>query len=1158
MEGGRIYQEGRYCTSDGWTCLPGVLHKQNLSQKQYERGYGMRKNKGLAIVLAISMAWNLCLAGGVGVNAAGNISGEKQEISVESQSQAEQENSENKMEQQRKKEAKKRQETKEKERKEIIKLMKKGIAGNHQKKAGDEVKVVASMSALVLDDGGFAEAPKGSEISIESAKDLQALSEYTNAGQNTEGVTFTQTKDIDCKGATMAAIGSNWVTGETDEEDFENYIINSFRGIYDGGGHKLFNVTIRSQESQPEYYSEYLGLFGYLNKATVKNVVVDSIEFCTFSEEQTMSGISMSVIAGYMIESTVQNCENYANITLDTSFGHLAGIVGCTDKDSKIKNCTNYGNLTAIQKKTEDGEETENDNDGIFGIVEHMDGEVSDCVNEGSLTNYDYVCGIAGYGDYSVSKVLRCKNKGNLTTGYFVAGIVMEHYGEVADCENSGDLESDYRAAGIGRDVERLIRCTNTGEVKAVEIAAGIINSSYSYSEVIGCTNRGNVTGKLAGGIGIYGYSPSIIDCVNEGKICADYLAGGILAVGFKATISGCINEGEIESKDSAGGILGGMDDDDVIGKCFIGNSKNMAKVSAQRNAGGIAGNVLGAQIVNVWNYGEVEGKQSAGGILGLVDLKSHFDEYYSEYYYEGELDETEYEMLKQSYISGDKQKDVVNTIGNAVNIGTVVSEKVSGAIIGASDITNTVKYCYYQEASCAKVCGSDDTATAVILQVDGWKNETFVQEMNQNISSLEMPMALMMEYNSKDGVTWKNGFVLEVKTEEYDYEDRIIGDAFHMLGLNYALYDKVNQEYFSLTPIGKAFVLPEPKVGEYEIHRIMSDGTYVNIEEDVMIEEGCSLSRVKVYPSLLQIYSEITYSKAEDGSYWMEMNQPFFALAYEDKEEYSDVIIPEVAPAREGYTFGGWYSSPYAYSEELYEYYKTTRVERFIRDYEIYEVMYEWIGDDLDKTKEEYVSSQMTLEYGYGNLEDFKANYDTYFDKAYQVKEFVTTYYDEDEEEEYSYLTSEFVYAKWIKNPEPTATAPVPTPAQTGTPSAILDQQTDVNQYKETTGSYVKKSGVIYKVDTAKKTAKVTGVTSTQVKKLTIQATVTSAGVKYKVTSVGKKAFANCKKLRKITVKGKNLKSVHKTALKGTKKKVSIKANKKIKKLFKKAQKNR
>ena len=147
-------------------------------------------------------------------------------------------------------------------------------------------------------------------------------------------------------------------------------------------------------------------------------------------------------------------------------------------------------------------------------------------------------------------------------------------------------------------------------------------------------------------------------------------------------------------------------------------------------------------------------------------------------------------------------------------------------------------------------------------------------------------------------------------------------------------------------------------------------------------------------------------------------------------------------------------------------------------------------------------------------------------------------------------------VYAKWIKNPEPQPTATAPAPVSTK--PAIVYQQPDANNYKGTTGSYVKKSGVIYKVDTVKKTAMVTGVTSTQVKKVTIQATVKAAGVKCKVTSIGKKAFADCTKLKKITVKGKNLKSVHRTALKGTKKKVTIKANKKIKKLFKKAQKNR
>ena len=67
----------------------------------------------------------------------------------------------------------------------------------------------------------------------------------------------------------------------------------------------------------------------------------------------------------------------------------------------------------------------------------------------------------------------------------------------------------------------------------------------------------------------------------------------------------------------------------------------------------------------------------------------------------------------------------------------------------------------------------------------------------------------------------------------------------------------------------------------------------------------------------------------------------------------------------------------------------------------------------------------------------------------------------------------------------------------------------------------------------------------------VTIQSTVKTDGVNYKVTAINKKAFTGCKQLKKIRIKGKNLKKVNKKALQGVAKKIKISASAKIKKLF-------
>jgi len=131
--------------------------------------------------------------------------------------------------------------------------------------------------------------------------------------------------------------------------------------------------------------------------------------------------------------------------------------------------------------------------------------------------------------------------------------------------------------------------------------------------------------------------------------------------------------------------------------------------------------------------------------------------------------------------------------------------------------------------------------------------------------------------------------------------------------------------------------------------------------------------------------------------------------------------------------------------------------------------------------------------------------------------------------------------------------------------------------------GQVIVVGGVKYKVtvsDATKGTVAVCGVTSKKIKKVTVKNTITSGKYTFAVTEVSKNAFKKCtklksaviganvtkiganafagdKKLSKITIKSKKLKSVGKNAIKGISAKATIKAPKKqlakYKKLFKK-----
>lgn len=88
------------------------------------------------------------------------------------------------------------------------------------------------------------------------------------------------------------------------------------------------------------------------------------------------------------------------------------------------------------------------------------------------------------------------------------------------------------------------------------------------------------------------------------------------------------------------------------------------------------------------------------------------------------------------------------------------------------------------------------------------------------------------------------------------------------------------------------------------------------------------------------------------------------------------------------------------------------------------------------------------------------------------------------------------------------------------------------------------------------KGTVSVAGVKKKSLKSLKIKKVVSYQGAKYTITSISAKAFSGCKKLKKITITSKNIKSVGKKALKGINKKCVIKVPaskyKKYKKLLK------
>lgn len=909
--------------------------------------------------------------------------------------------------------------------------------------ATKKAETTVTMSSLVQEDGSFKNAKNGTVVTISSAAELKLLSEYTKADKKTSNITFRQTEDIDGDGMVMEPIGVCYckkVVYDEDEEDID-YEEHDFGGTYDGGGYSVRNLTIGIKKSDANEY--YMGMFGLVWYGELLNINLESIRFVDADTgESFITTENMEVHVGGIVSqitqegSVVEGCSNYADISINSRFGYLAGIAGYS-YETAFRGCHNYGNLEAKGEYSEAS--------GITGTAWR---EVSGCTNQGDIT------------------------------GARAAGIVCDKYsdGDIKDCENSGSI---------------------TGKAQA----AGIVCSYYSpYSSVpfvlAGCVNSGEVQAEKAAGICMT-LLGVIQDCENRGTIRGSDYAGGIagMMLSWRGEVLAVCNRGEVIGENLAGGIVAY-----VVGRT-VANAQNFGKVSADKAAGGIAGYAENAKLGNLWNHGAVSGSAHVGGIVGSSDEKISLSD-------EDDEDE-DWEYTEDS---------AANTFGNCIHLGTLSNGTSMGAMIGYSSLPDKMFDCYYLEGSASQVNGLDAAVTAKTIQTDAWKQQTFLDELNNNIAGLPSMMLLAMQYDSDGNLQWKPQFVLDTELES------VMGGK-----IEFFVKNNTTGETFSLNSHAGQYVF-SPEMGvEYSIYRVMADGTQKVVNENVCLQAGASIfvQKVTFYPVNFWLDAE-TQEDEDFGIQYVGKNL-YTALYYQEPQELT--AMPE-APVKEGYEFVGWYSSGYAVSEKAYE----EGREHNIKEYQERQTQlakwwkedYEYLEDDYD-SEEDYIKSHLKEEYGYETVEEYTAHYDEAFEARYRVTELYEKYewddyYDYNDGDEY-YVPANDLFARWKKKDTQVVTPP-PTD---NPPQGTIDPW----KYKDKEGKYVQKKGLIYKVNRKKKTATVVGVTSKSLAKATIVKTVKTGGKSYKVNAISKKAFKGCYKLKKIIAKGKSLKKVKKKALK-------------------------
>lgn len=212
-----------------------------------------------------------------------------------------------------------------------------------------------------------AEATAGQKtFSISTESELNKIAEWTSSsGSNFNDITLVLEKDIalSCnKDNSFTPIGIN----------------SSFKGTFDGKGHKISNLYVER--------AGRAGLFASIFGASIKNLTVEGTVVGS-SSNGTDTGVGG--IVGYSFSQIlIENC--VSNVNVSSSCENTGGICGyVNDEDSVIRNCINIGNIESGSDKT--------------GGISGNPGIVYNCANFGAVSGISNVAGIAGYAEKDVS-----------------------------------------------------------------------------------------------------------------------------------------------------------------------------------------------------------------------------------------------------------------------------------------------------------------------------------------------------------------------------------------------------------------------------------------------------------------------------------------------------------------------------------------------------------------------------------------------------------------------------------------------------------------------------------------------------------------------------------------------------------------------------------
>ena len=527
-----------------------------------------------------------------------------------------------------------------------------------------------------------AEAAEGEVYKIMTKDDFAAFISYVNSGKPTKGVTFYITKDITLNNLNdyvqeWAPVGNSAAT--------------PFEGTFDGCGFMLKKLQYSGS-------GDNIAAFGYVSgkDAVIKNLGVNG----SISGGKTLAGL-----VAHLDGASIINCWNACDVSGSTNVGGIAGEV----RGGKIINCADYAYIS-----------------GTSNV-----GGIAGSISLGSLIEYSY------YVYYCADKACGKVSADSSATTYRFATSSTESLVEktlTVGSETTDDLTSllnawveaqenkkDY-CGWVFDTSEKSIERTN-GKFPSQRYS-GYIDPADSIYEATSSVSNLYESGMNASEGCCYSISSAeelytFAQYVNSGLSTkgATFFLTADIVVGTGADSVDKINWTPVGQKkdfafqgvfDGQGYIISGLlmtqPDDDLGLFGYVNNIDAVIKnvgvtgiINGHDHLGGIVGNLLSGSVINSWYDGSVTGDNRIGGIVGTC-----------------------------------KQGNIYN----CCNFSSVTGNSRVGGIVGGSEISTTLKHCYYN-AETPSGYGEDDGTMSVVISFTESKTDCdYSLERSINVGS--------------------------------------------------------------------------------------------------------------------------------------------------------------------------------------------------------------------------------------------------------------------------------------------------------------------------------------------------------------------------------------------------------------------------------------